>query len=235
MTLKVSEARTRERTRLRDNATHYDNATLDDMRLASIRAIAATIRGVWPDYYNARKTYNLYTDAIDPAPDRAEFYALPADFAALRWIERADGSWHPKLTRLSPSKQEAARFAGPLIGTIDFLNGTSTFPVPLTGAMLSYAMYGDRFRIIPPPQSTTTMQVDLFYVRQPKQFAADDELLDLPTEFEEALVLDTCARVLEIEGDAQAQALAQRAGAELATALKAIAQRAATDNLYTAT
>lgn len=211
-----SEALARERRRLHDTKTppHYEDEELHDYRNAALIEIADAVRAVDPDYWLSSAIVNGFTDALDkPASGVTdttgyyEFYPLPADMEGLRRIERADAgsSWHPRIDILSPQDQESARFGGVLIrGTLEL--GGQTYPLPVAGAIETVSVWGDRFRVIPPPTAAGPIW-RLFYDRQVRLPEGDDEVIDIPRPFEEALVLSTAIRALRVRNESSVQAL----------------------------
>lgn len=225
----VAEARARERVRLRDSASDYTNPVLDDLRLAALRDLAAQVRSIYAEFYLTRKIVKLFDDALDPDPGIYEFYKLPSDLSQLRWIERADGSFHYPLTQIRTSRQEVARFRRPLVGTLNFLNGQPVSNLPLLGAGgMTFSIHGDRFRIIPPPVATGWL-LGIYYIRQPLPFNGDKDLVDIPVEFEEALCLDVAFRALMIDGDQQAQNIQAMLTRTVELASKSLRDRPRTD------
>jgi len=212
----------KERNRLLDTVTtyHYSDALLHELREASLLFIQQAIMEVDADAYLTRRVYTAITDALDKgtagAADVNEFYPLPDDMLELRWIERADGSYHPKLWQCGAGEQEMARFSALFRGQHS-ADKTSYYSHPFVGGYESISIHGDRFRVLPAPASTAH-QFGVWYVRQVQAPEGTSEHLDIPDIWEEALILDTCIRAFELDGDPRLQTFQQRLGMELAQA-----------------
>lgn len=212
MAVTRTQAISRIRNRLRDTKTEYHFSTdlITEMLEPSLREMETEIRQVDPDYFIARFNVRGFTDALDPNPSDPsngyQKYALPPDFAGMKWIERGDGSWHYKIPVLISSVQENARFRSVIAGTMTF-DGTTTYSVPVTGGTETASIEGDRFNIIPPPGAAGPIYT-VVYERRVKIPEGDSEELDVPPIFEESLILSTAVRCARLDNEPLAETLA---------------------------
>ena len=240
MALTKSGARTKVRTRIRDTVATYEysDATLDTYLAPALKEIANAVRDVDPDYYLKSKIYRGYLDAVDPAPSGSqgyEFYRLPDDFAAKRWVERADGGLHYRIKDVSAIDQEAYRFNATL-GFSQQVSVTDSSVSPATttnydlGAIVgreSVSIHGNRMRIVPPPTASGP-EYRLWYDAEPLVPVGEAEDLNVPPAFEEALLRAWGIRPLEDDGSpllGGLDALLRGPGGELALAKRQHAKR----------
>lgn len=201
------------RTRIRDTVTTYEysDATLDTYLPTALKEIAEAVREVDPDYYLATAIVLAYTDALDPAASTAqgyEFYPLPKNLASLRWVERADGGVHYKIPIISARDQEQYRQAPFWAGTVSITNSTDpATSIPAIQAVETVSVWGDRFRVIPPP-GVAGSEWRLTYDKDLETPDGEDEPLPVPFAFEEALMLAWGVRPLEDDGAPLAAILA---------------------------
>lgn len=214
MGVKRSTALSAVRTRIADTQTtyQYSDAFLKEQLTASLREMETEIRDVAPEYFLTYQDRAGYTDALDPGT--YEFYALPADLSRLEWIERSDLSWRPKIWQYKPHDAEYGRFGGRANWPGTVAAGGETFSVPIAEATESVSIFGDRFRILPAPSASGPIY-RAFYVRAIRIPEGDDDILDVPAQFEEPLLLSTGIRALERDQDPLAQTLSRRLAADL--------------------
>lgn len=212
MPLTKAEGRTRVRTRIRDTVATYEysDSTLDTYLDAALKEVAIAVREVDPDYYLSSKIVLAYTDALDVAASGSqgyEFYALPVNMAALRWVERADGDVHYKIPVVSARDQEDFRLAPFWAGTIEITNSSDApTAIPSVQAVETISVWGNRFRVIPAPAAAGT-QYRIVYDKEPEEPEGENEMLPVPPAFEEALMKAWGVRPLEDDGDPMAASL----------------------------
>lgn len=199
-----AQVRSRIRTRLRDTVSPYEytDAIVDDFTTAALHEIEGAILEVDPGYFRTRAVVNGYTDALDPGT--YEFYPLPKDFRALNWIQREDGNIHYKIWDSGAYNQEQARFAGIVRGTLTGLGDGQSYSIPLVGGVETATVFGsDRFRVIPPCLAAGP-QYGIYYYRKLVLPEGENQILEIPDNFEEALALAVKYRCLKEDGDALA-------------------------------
>jgi hypothetical protein len=195
-----AEALTSIRESLRDSTSdpQFSDTFLANAVEIALNEIATHTRNVDPHYYFTYEVRNAYTDALDGA--RYEMYGLPATMSALLWIERADLSVKQKLRQVTPYEQEAARFGGaPMYGTFS-IDGSTSYGFPSNQAIETYAVLGDRFRILPAPTAAGA-QYGIAFLRRPRFPAGTSDLVDVSGPFERALVLSAAWRAAEKDGE----------------------------------
>lgn len=210
MSLTKSEARTRLRQRLKDTDSPYNfsDALLYTYMENAIREIGTAVREVDPNVFLTFRDVNGYTDALDAAASGSqgyEFYPLPADCGAVRWIERGDGSLHYKLWDSSARDQEAARQSMSGIYGRATVDGSTYVSIPTFGGFETAAVFGDRFRVIPPPTASGPVY-RVFYERRAAFPDGDNEVLeDVPELFEKPFVDIARYLALADDGDPMAE------------------------------
>lgn len=194
------------RQRIADTTAEYQYADtlLISLLTAALREMETEIRQVDPDYFLTNRVVLGYTEALDAA---YEYYPLPSDLSQLRWIERADSSWHPKLWQYTTGEAEVGRYPSALAGTVSF--GSSSFTIPQTSAVESVSILGDRFRVLPAPTAAGP-QYGVYYLRQIRVPQGDNDILDVPAQFEEALIQSTGLRAVERDEGPMAESMRLR-------------------------
>lgn len=231
--MKLSDARTAVRTRIRDTVTTYEyyDANLDSYLEAAIRAIAGEIRSVDPDFFLTSVVVRGYTDALDPADSGGyEFYPLPKNHVAIRWIERNDITPHYPLFEASARDQEEHRYTTRLGAMRASIVGSSDASValnPTAQPWESAVVLADRFRVLPAPTAAgpeyrVWFDEDVAY---PKP-VGDNELIRIPPTFHEPFLRTWGVLVVGDDGDEEMTGrLEKTAGDHLAVAKKEFRKR----------
>lgn len=220
MAITKSAGRTRLRNRLKDTVTSYEHSdSLVDTYLApALKEIATAIAVVDPDYYLSNRTYRAYSDAVDPGDSGTqsyEFYLLPSDFAAFRWCERFDSSVvQYRFGEASARDQEAYRYGGVNSGfsrvTVRNAGSTDSYDLSPAVGRESISIHGTKFRIVPPPTASGATW-RFWYDRYPVDPQGESEPLDIPADFEEALMRAWAAPILADSGDPTLAAVHEKA------------------------
>ena len=200
------------RRRIADTTTdyQYSDALLIELLTAALREMETEIRSVDPDYFYAERIVTGYTDALDPPT--YSLYPLPSDMSRLLYIDRADQDYRPKLWQYTTSEAARGRFPGGLSGTVSF--DATSFSIPQMGAVESISVRGDRFQVLPAPTATgPTYGVN--YYRMVRIPQGDNDILDVPVTFEEALIQSTGLRAVERDDDPMAKSISRRLADEL--------------------
>lgn len=203
--IKLSDARTALRTRIRDTTTTYEfsDSELSTYVEPAIREVAAAVREVDPDFYLTSQTYAGYTDALDPGT--YEKYPLPKNHIAIRWIERSDVTPAYRLFEASARDQEDHRLAtrwGAITASItNSSDAAVSIDLPRSGCE-SVVILGTHFRVIPPPTAAgptyrVWFDADVAY----PVVVGESEYINVPPAFHESLLRSWEVRVLEDDGD----------------------------------
>lgn len=206
MAMTKTQALSRLRGRLRDSSTDFhDEDYVDEMFLSVLRdEIGNCLAQVNPDHYFTIVKYTAFTHALDGTV--GEYYPLPDNINRLRRIFRADLSHEPTLWQPMPELQHTHRFTGVMQGTLSL--GDQTYSVPRLFAGQTAVPQGDkRFRVLPPPTSSTE-KFGVAFDRRPTLVYGDQEAIDIPECFEEAFVLATAHKMLVDDGDPHADNVA---------------------------
>lgn len=182
------------RQRIADTTADYQYADtlLISLLTAALREMETEIKQVDPDYFYAEQIVTGYTDALDPGT--YSLYALPSDLARLVYIDRADVSSRPKLWQYTTLEAAVGRFPGNLAGTVSF--GSASFTLPQMGSNESISIRGDRFQVLPAPTAAGPLY-GVNYLRQIRVPQGDNDILDVPAQFEEALIQSAGLRAVE--------------------------------------
>lgn len=214
--LTKSAARSRMRQHIRDTVTTYEysDTIVDGYLAAALEEIKTHVLEVDPDFYLKSIVVKLYTDALDKvATDGSEqgfeYYPLPPNCASVRKAERADGGYHYPIPIVDPSAQEQHRHAPFSTGRVTKDDGATY--TTLAGAMSvgSIAIYGDRFRFIPPP-SAAGEEVRLYFEEDVASPTGEAEPLKIPSGFNEALTLAWGEKIVDEDDPALAAAIGKK-------------------------
>lgn len=209
--LTKAQARSKLRGLLRDEDGDNFSTTYVDQRLtAALRNLVGNeLAAVASDFFFTRRVLTGLTDALDQGTVGTqgvnELYPLPEDLKKLRFIYRADLAGEPILWGQRSEEQAAHRFGGVLQGTIT-IEGSGTYRSPAFHSGQSAAIEGNKFRVIPGPQSTSE-KFGVAFERASAMPTGENDFMDLQDEFEEAWLLQTAYEVLMLEGDPQAENL----------------------------
>lgn len=181
---KWSEVRDRIKNRLRDTKTvrSYSDALLLELANDEQQELASDLIEFDPSLF-------LKMESTTAEASR-DTYDLPKDFAKVMWIERGDyGTLFPKIPIVPPDQLEKFRYRGVDAG---FYTTYTSLPTIQREAI---ALIGDRFRVVPTPQSTTPVWRIWYQPVQP-DITGDEEPVAIPRRFTILLVLGTCLRAL---------------------------------------
>jgi hypothetical protein len=238
MPLTKSAARTRVRTRIRDTVATYEysDTIVDGYLPSALQEIASALRSAESDYYLRSGVVLGYTDALDPKPSGQqgyEMYPLPPGCAAVRWIERiSNGIVQYRLRQVSARDQEGHRhWPGGFFrySQITVANGGDTATVSPIAGRETFSIHGNRFRIVPPPTAAGTHEFRVWHEKDPDEPKGEEEDIDIPTLFEESLVLVWGRKVVKQDYPETANSLADELKTELSKALADFGKRTRRD------
>jgi hypothetical protein len=186
----------------------YADAFYNDIIDSRTKTLAGLVAQLAPNYYLEFTSYTGVTDAIDADH---EFYQLPTNFRAFSRLERKYGTG-------ASAVYESVEMVNAEDGDI-----YAKRVVPVMYLPTSYntgnrtcSLFGTKLRIYPAPVDTGEVY-RLIYMRQPVATSDDNDLLDVPDEWQEVLILDCAVFILAQTNDPTATTIAALLNKEVMT------------------
>ena len=194
MSITRGNLRTQIQRRLGDTGTSqgYTTAFYNDIIDSRMRTRGGLIARLSPNYY----IEHLAITGVDDATDAEfEFYNFAANHRTFVRLERQFGSGNSSVYQTVPvvNAEEQDRYR---IGNTTLL----LLPDSFTNYELTVSVWDTQLRIVPAPQNNS-YEFRLKYLRRPINSTDDSDNLDIPDEWQELIVLDSCVFIQSQLGD----------------------------------
>ena len=183
------------------DASTSDYTTLDAWINSAVSELHDLLVDAYEDYFVKRFQFDL---------TGAENYLLPDDFYKLRKVYNKDGNKRYRLRRFT-------------MNDMDNYDETLIYETAVSNKALLYRIMGNEIYFLPLPSGTGSATIELWYIPQAvKLVDPDDEIhYSIPIGWEDFIINDVVARLLEKEESDPSTALARKAAIKDRIALAA--------------